>query len=302
MSKLIRNRSGEMEVFVHVVEMGGFSSAAAQLGMTQPAVSKLITRLETRIDTRLLVRSTRQVSLTAEGCLFYERAKTILTEIDEAERITRSGETPSGHIRLNTSAAFAHHILEPALPSFLVAFPEIEIEIGLTDGVIDILAERTDLVVRAGPLKDSGLVARSLGASRMMLVASPSYLAQNGTPQSISDLSNHFRVGFAYPREVRGWQFNESGRTVEVSLRTRVRANDGDAMRRMAVNGLGIARLTEFSVRNDIQNGLLKPIMEEDMIEDHEAFHVVTSPGTGPMPARTRALMDFMVSNCRVDL
>lgn len=138
MSRVSINRSGEMEVFVQVVELGGFSHAARHLGMTQSAVSKLISRLETRLGARLFNRSTRRLDLTAEGCVFYERAREILSSIDEAERQAGLGEQPVGRIRLNTSASYATHILEPVLPVFLEQYPDISLEIVLTDALIDL--------------------------------------------------------------------------------------------------------------------------------------------------------------------
>src|SRR5690606_14942561 len=152
-----QNRSGEMEVFVRVVELGGFSHAARALQMTPSAVSKLIARLEARLGARLLNRSTRQLQLTPEGCAFYERATRILADLEDAERAVGVGEQAVGRVRINTSASYFNHVLAPVLPQFIALYPGVSLDIVQTDAVVDLLAERTDVAIRAGPLKSSSL-------------------------------------------------------------------------------------------------------------------------------------------------
>lgn len=301
MSRISVNRSGEMEVFVQVVELGGFSHAARQLGMSQSAVSKLISRLEARLGARLFNRSTRRLDLTAEGCAFYERAAAILSDIDEAERYARRGEQPVGRIRLNTSASYAAHILEPVLPAFLAQYPEIVLDIVLTDNVIDLLAERTDVVVRAGPLKDSSLIARKLGETPMLIVASPDYLLRAGEPAGVADLDRHRRIGFGYPREIEGWRFIADCEPVQVNPSIGVQASDGEAIRRLALKGLGLARLAAFTVREDIAAGRLRAVLDDYYAEDTEAFHAVYTGQGGPLPARVRAFLNFLAEHGAVE-
>ncbi len=176
------NRTNEMDVFVSVVEQGGFSAAARACRMTPSAVSKLVSRLEARLGARLVNRSTRAFQLTPEGSTFYERATRILADIMEAERSAGAGEQPVGRIRLNTSKSYATHVLAPILPDFLDRHPGVTLELVETDMVIDLLAERTDVAVRAGPLKSSSLVARKLGDTAMTIVAAPAYLSRFGEP------------------------------------------------------------------------------------------------------------------------
>ncbi|HEY9091907.1 LysR family transcriptional regulator [Parasphingorhabdus sp.] len=280
-----------------VVESGGFSHAARQPGMSQSAVSKLISRLETRLGARLFNRSTRSLVLTAEGCAFYERAVTVLSDIDEAERQVGRGEQPIGRIRLNTSASYATHILEPLLPAFCSQYPEIMLDIVLTDALIDLLAERTDVVVRAGPLKDSSLIARKLGETPMLIVASPDYLQQVGEPASVIDFDQHKRIGFGYPRQIEGWRFISDGEPVHANPAIGVQASDGEAIRRLTLKGLGLARLAAFTVRDDIAAGRLKVVLEDHYAEDSEAFHAVYTGQGGPLPARVRALLNFLAEH-----
>ncbi len=300
MSRTEINRSGEMEVFVRIVEQGGFSAAARACRMTPSAVSKLVARLEVRLGTRLVNRSTRAFQLTPEGCAFYERATRILADIEEAERAAGAGEQPVGRIRLNTSASYATHILAPILPEFLDRYPEITLDLVQTDMIVDLLAERTDVAVRAGPMRSSSLVARKLGETRMVVVASPAYLARFGTPQGIGDLDRHNRLGFGYVRTVDGWPMLKDGETVIVPAVGRIQASDGEALRRLALEGNGLARLAEFTVREDIAQGRLVPVLEDLNPGDREAFHAIHIGQGGPLPSRVRALLDFLAERGRI--
>jgi DNA-binding transcriptional LysR family regulator len=295
------NRSGEMEVFVRVVEQGGFSSAARLCRMTPSAVSKLIARLEARLGARLVNRSTRRFQLTPEGSAFYERAMRILADMEDAERNAGAGERPVGHIRLNTSASYATHIFAPILPHFLDHYPGVTIDIVQTDAVIDLLSERTDVAVRAGPLKTSSLVARKLGETAMVIAGAPSYLSRFGEPQTIVDLEHHNRLGFGYVRAVDGWPLKKDDETVVVPTVGRVQASDGEALRQLAIGGNGLARLAVYTVREDIAAGRLIPVLEDFNPGDHEAFHAIHVGQGGPLPSRVRALLDFLAERGRVE-
>lgn len=301
MARLEVNRSGEMEVFVSVVQFGGFSPAARAFRMTPSAVSKLIARLEERLGTRLLNRSTRQLQLTPEGSAFYERARDILADLEDAERAAGMGEQPVGRVRINTSASYANHVLAPILPEFMQRFPGITLDIVQTDLVVDLLAERTDVAVRAGPLKSSSLVARKLGETTPTIVASPAYLERCGEPQTIAELERHNRLGFGYARTVDGWPLRENGRTIVVPPAGRVQTNDGEGMRHLALAGVGLARLSMFTVRDDIAAGRLKRVLAHLETGEMEAFHAVYVGQGGPLPSRIRALLDFLAEHGRIN-
>lgn len=300
MARLDINRSGEMEVFVRVVEQGGFSAAARICRMTPSAVSKLIARLEARLGARLLNRSTRAFQLTPEGCAYYERATRILADIEEAERGAGAGEAPVGRIRVNTSAAYGTHILAPILPDFLRRYPGIGVDLVQTDAVVDLLAARADVAVRAGPLKSSSLVARKLGDTAMVIVGAPSYLAAFGEPRRIADLDGHTRLGFGYARAVEGWPLREGEGTVLVPMGDRIQASDGEALRALALAGNGLARLASFTVRQDVAAGRLIPVLEAFNPGDREDFYAVRIGQGGPVSARVRALLDFLAERGRV--
>lgn len=300
MARIEVNRSGEMEMFVRVVELGGFSLAARAARMTPSAVSKLIARLEARLGARLLNRSTRQLQLTPEGCTFYERATRVLADLEDAERAAGMGEAAVGRVRINTSASYATHILAPLLPEFLASHPGITLDIVQTDAVVDLLAERMDVAIRAGPLKSSSLVARKLGETPLVIVAAPAYLERRGEPRSIADLEHHDRLGFGYARSVDGWTLRGQGKTTIVPVSGRVQASDGEGVRQLALSGVGLARLAGFTVRDDIAAGRLVPVLDHLQTGDKETFHAVYVGQGGPLPSRVRALLDFLARHGRV--
>ncbi|HEL7630811.1 TPA: LysR family transcriptional regulator [Stenotrophomonas maltophilia] len=294
------NRSGELEVFVRVIETGGFSAAARSLDMTPSAVSKLVARLEQRLGTRLLQRSTRQLQLTPEGCAFYERGLRVLADLEEAERCASAHAEPRGRLRVNANVPFGQHFLLPLLPMFLQQHPQVGVDLTLTDEVIDLLEQRTDVAVRAGPLKSSSLVARRLGATRMMIVASPGYAQRHGLPGNVDDLQTHNRLDIGHARAMQGWPLLQGGQVLRVPTSGNARASNGDALRQLVLGGLGLARLAAFQVRDDIAAGRLLPVLEEANPGDLEEVHAVFLGQGGYLPLRVRAFLDFLVET--VDL
>ncbi|MEZ0001896.1 LysR family transcriptional regulator [Sinorhizobium fredii] len=300
MSRPSVNRSGEMEVFVKAVEFGGFSAAARHFRMTPSAVSKLVLRLEERLGVRLVNRSTRKLQLTPEGHAFHERTTRILADIDEAERCASAGESPTGRVRLNVNASFGVHILMPLVPEFRARFPAVTLDIIQTDAVVDLMEARADVAVRAGPLKSSTLIARKLGATRMMIVAAPSYVDRNGIPTSLDELRAHDRLGFCYARAIDGWPLRATGETIVLPASGTVQVSDGEGLRHLALAGAGLARLAEFAVREDIRAGRLLTVLEDLNPGDLEDIHAVFLGQGGALPSRVRAVLDFLASHARV--
>ena len=300
MSRQEINRSGEMEVFVRAAELGGFTAAANACRMTPSAVSKLITRLEKRLGARLIHRSTRRLQLTPEGCAFFERSVAILADIAEAERHASAGERVAGHIRVNTSGSFGNHVLAPLVPGFMALHPNVSLEIFHTDRIVDLMEERADVAIRAGPLKSSSLTARKLGATRNIIVASPDYLRRHGVPRTCAELAEHCRIGFAYSRAIEGWPLLVDGEIATIPAARSLQVGDGEAMRHLALAGGGLARLAAFTVKSDIAAGRLQPVLEEFNPGDIEEFHAVYIGQGGPLPARVRALLDFLRENVRL--
>lgn len=300
MARLEVNRSGELEVFVRVIELGGFSAAARACGMTPSAVSKLVSRLEKRLGARLMNRSTRQLQLTSEGCTFYERGLRLLADLDEAEQGASAQAAPRGRLRVNANVPFGHHFLLPLAPDFLQRHPEVTLDIVLTDEVIDILEQRTDVAVRAGPLKNSSLLARKLGHTRKVIVGSPAYLQGQGTPATPDELLRHNRLGPTYARAESGWPLRFDGKDAVVPVSGNVQASDGEALRHLALAGVGLARLAAFQVTEDIAAGRLLAVLEDCNPGDTEDVHAVFVGQGGHVPLRVRVFLDYLAE--RVDL
>lgn len=292
------NRSGEMTTFVRVVELGGFSAAARAMRMTPSAVSKLVARLEERLGVRLFARSTRKLRLTPEGSVFFERSVRVLEEMDAAERAVATGASPRGKLRVNSNVPFGQLCLLPVLPKFLARHPDVTVDVVLTDAIVDLLEVPTDVAIRTGPLRESRLVARKLGESRMVVVASPAYLASRGTPKTPDDLEKHNRLDFCFARHRDGWPFRlPSGASSVVSAAGNALVSDGEAMRSLALAGLGIARLANFQVADDVEAGRLVPLLESFSTQESEPIHAVFVGSSSRLPPRVRAFLDFLVEN-----
>ncbi|WP_421996058.1 LysR family transcriptional regulator [Roseococcus sp.] len=298
MPRLDTNRAAEMEVFVRVVELGGFTAAAREFRLTPSGVSKLVSRLEARLSARLLNRSTRQLQLTPEGQAFHVRAVRILAEISEAEREAAAGAAPRGHLRVNSNVVFGRRLVVPLVPEFLALHPEVTLDLVLSDMVIDLMQERADIAIRVGPMRDSGLMARRLGASRVVVVASPDYLARHGTPARVEDLARHRGIGWTFQRLRSAWPFRDG---VSAAPPPVARAGDGDVARELALGGVGIARLAMFHIGPDIAAGRLVPLLEAFDPGDREDIHAVYLGQGGPLPARVRAFLDFLAERISVE-
>ena len=295
------NRSGEMEAFVQVVERGGFSAAARALGMTPSAVSKLVARLESRLSVQLVHRSTRKLTLTPEGQQFHERSLRVLADMDEAERCAASGAAPRGRVSINASVPFGHHVLLPLMPRFLELHPQVTVDVSLTDRVVDLMDERTDIAVRWGRLPSSDLVARRLGETGQAIVAAPAYLARYGTPHTPEELEAHNRLGTSYRRAVPDWPLSVDGRLVEMPIVGNMRVGDGSALRRLVLDGVGLGRLSLYHVQADIDAGRLVKVMEEFNPHEMEPIHAVYLGKAGRLPTRVRAMLDFLMGHVKLD-
>ncbi|PKA39994.1 LysR family transcriptional regulator [Rhizobium sullae] len=288
------NRAGEMMVFVRVVEAGSFSEAARSLLMTPSTVSKLVQRIELRLGVRLLERSTRKLSLTDEGRLYYERCSRLLSDLDEIEvSLTRDVRTAHGTIRVNASVAFGTFGIEPLLQEFWEQHPNIVVNLSLSDEIIDLYLDRTDIAFRVGKLADSSLTARLIGTARRRMVASSAYLGKRGTPETIEDLDYHNCLGFNFRRAQPVWPLNQGGRIVDRMVQGNLLANNGETVRRLAVAGAGIARLADFHIDPDVAAGRLVEVLN-DTGHDTEEVHAVFLGGPN-IPQRIRLFLDFMV-------
>lgn len=289
------NRAAEMAVFVRVVEAGGFAGAARSLGLSPSAVSKLVTRLERRLGARLLRRSTRHVAMTPEGEAFHARAQSILAEIDAAEREAGGAALPAGRLRVNTSASYVAHVLAALLPDFLARYPDIDLDIVQTDAIADLVADRSDIAIRAGTLLDSALVSRSLGDTLLIVVAAPTWIARHGEARTFDELAAAGMLGFAYRRASGTW-LPPAGAVPE-----RVRVSDGEGIRQLALAGVAPARLAKFTIRDDLAAGRLIPLLADLAQPTTEPFHAVYVGRSDTLPARARVFLDFIAEEGRVN-
>jgi DNA-binding transcriptional LysR family regulator len=292
------NRAGEMEVFVLAAELKSFSAAGRKLRLSPSAISKLVTRIEDRLGARLIVRTTRRLELTPEGEVYLGRARAILAEIAETERIVAEGArvVPRGALRVNASVGFGERYILPLVPDFLALYPEIELDLTLTDGVIDVIGERTDVAIRSGPLRDSSLKARKLLESGKAVIAAPAYLEKHGTPQHPADLASHNCLRFNFRRSMDDWPFlSEDGYTVEAyDITGNMLVSSGAIQRQLCLDGVGLGRIGRFHIEPDIAAGRLVPVLEAFNPGDIEVVHAVFA-GHEHLAARIRAFIDFLV-------
>lgn len=300
MARLDLNRSGEMEVFVRVVAAGGLSPAARSLRMTPSAVSKLLARLEARLGARLINRSTRRLTLTPEGQVFHDQALRVLADIDEAERAVTSSATPRGRVRVNASVGFGVHWLIPLVPAFTARYPEVALDLVLTDQVVDLMDARTDVAIRVGPMPASSLMARKLLETRMAVAASPDYLARRGTPETPDDLEVHDLIGFNFTRHLAGWPLlTTDGQKVIHRFDSPVTAGDGETARALALAGSGLARLSLIHIQSDLDAGRLVKVLEPFNPGDIEDVRAVYVGHGGRLPSRVRVFLDFLAETVR---
>lgn len=292
------NRAGEMEVFATAAELRSFSAAGRKLKLSPSAVSKLVTRMEDRLGTRLLVRTTRSLQLTPEGEVYLARARRILADIAETEIVVSSGgqAVPRGLLRVNALVGFGERYILPLIGDFLALYPHVQLDLSLTDGVIDLVEERTDIAIRSGILRDSSLKARKLLETRRVVVAAPDYLAKHGTPRTPDDLDTHNCLDFNFRRNRDGWPFvdPETGQVVMRPIAGNMLVNSGVMLRRLCLDGIGIGRIGYFHVERDIAAGRLAMLLEHHRPVDEEVIHAVFA-GHEHLATRIRAFIDFLV-------
>lgn len=293
------NRAGEMQVFVLAAELKSFSAAGRRLKLSPSAVSKLVTRLEDRLGTRLVVRSTRTLQLTAEGETYLARATRILAEIADTEAVVAGGGRmlPRGPLSINASVGFGERYILPLSGAFLALFPDVQLDITLTDDTVDLIRDRVDIAIRHGTLRNSSLIARKLGQSRQVVIASPQYLARSGAPDRPEDLAHHNCINFNFLRAVEGWPFRDpdTGRTFVRPVSGSLKASSGSIIRQFCLDGLGIGRVGRFHVEPDIEAGRLVPVLEPYNPGDIEEIHALYA-GHEHLAVRIRAFIEFLAA------
>jgi DNA-binding transcriptional LysR family regulator len=290
------DRLTTIDAFVRVADLGSFSAAAKAMRSTQSNVSKHVAALEAYLGGRLLERSARSVSLTEQGRRYYAHAIEILHSVERArQQFADAREAISGTIRVAASHAFGRSQIVPALPGLLARHPNLNVDLCLSDRSVDLVREGIDLSFRVANLKDSDLIARRVGSAARRAVASPSYLAQHGNPQSPAELARHQCIHFAGINAPRIWKLRDGRESVVVPVKGRLSIDASDAIREAAVHGLGIALLPEWVLRNDIDEGRLVVVLEKFQPPPLPVYAVMPRRARGS--AMTRATVEHMCAH-----
>ncbi len=285
-----------MKAFSRVVEVGTFTRAAQMLGMPKPTLSKLVQGLEAHLRTKLLNRTTRRVTVTTDGAAYYERVVRILADVDELDgSMSLSQGSPKGRLRIDISASLAMLILIPTLPQFHARYPDIQIDLGVTDRPVDLVGENVDCVVRAGAISDQSLIARRIAEFHFISCATPTYLARHGEPRHPAELERgHTVVGYfssstgkPFPLEFRrGEETQETGAPYTVAV------NDGNAYLAAGLAGLGIMRAPLFMLEEHLASGALVPVLREWTIDPVPLY--VVYPPNRHLSSKLRVFVDWV--------
>ena len=288
------NPKSDIAVFVRVVQDGGFTAAAGSLELSKGAVSKMVNRLEARLGARLLNRTTRRLTLTEAGDAFYRRALPALAELEDAEReVAEHTGSPRGHLRVSAPSFYGAEILSRHLAEFRQRFPDISLELRLENRLVDLVEERFDVAIRMSAPRDSSLVMRHLDDIPMRVCAAPDYLARHGTPDTPGDLRDHQCLLYLLVPRPHEWSFlDDNGRHYAVHVEGRLSTDDDHALRRAAIDGLGILRMPELFLREAINDGELIPLWPDAPAPG--VTLALVYPSRRELPRKTRAFVDFI--------
>ncbi|WP_457790177.1 LysR substrate-binding domain-containing protein [Pseudomonas sp. PL-6] len=292
------DRFDAMQAFVRVVEAGSFTKAATTLHMSKTSVTQLVQQLEARLRVRLLNRTTRRVAVTADGAAYYERAVRLLADMDDAETsLSSAAALPRGRLRVDVPSPLARMILVPALPAFHAKYPDIQLDMGVSDRVVDLIGDKVDCVVRGGEIADQSLIARHVGDLQLGVYAAPSYLQRAGTPSHPRELedSHHRIVGFLWARAGKPlpYAMQCGDERLRVQGRYVLAVDDGNAYLAAGLAGLGILWLPDYMAKAHRQRGELVPLLEHWRLEPMPLY--LAFPPNRHVSAKLRVFIDWVV-------
>jgi DNA-binding transcriptional LysR family regulator len=292
------DRFDAMQAFARVVETGSFTKAADTLHMSKTTVTQLVQQLEARLRVRLLNRTTRKVNVTADGAAYYERVIRLLADMDDAETsLSNASTSPRGRLRVDVPSPLARLILIPALPAFYARYPEIQLDMGVSDRVVDIIDENVDCVVRGGEITDLSLVARHVGDLPISVYAAPSYLQRAGIPAHPSEVedSQHRVVRFmgSRTRTVMPYELQRGGEQINIQGRPVLAVDDGNAYLAAGLAGLGILPLPDYMANAHLASGELVRLFEEWKLEPMPLY--LAFPPNRHVSAKLRVFMEWVV-------
>lgn len=289
------DRLDAMQLFVRVAELGSFSGAAQQLGVARSVVTRQIAGLEAHLGVKLMARSTRRLTLTSAGTAYLEKCRVILNLVEAAEiGVAEERQTPRGNIRISLPLSFGLKRLAPLLLDFSQRYPEVALDMDYSDRRVNLIEEGIDLSVRVTRRLDAGDVARRIGASRMLVLASPDYLSRHGRPAHPSELEHHVCLGYTNAGASTAWQFLVDGQLENFHIRSRINANNGDVLTEAAAQGLGIACQPDFIAGSFIADGRLIEILADYPGPELGIYAML--PSNRHVPHRVRVLMDFLAA------
>jgi LysR family transcriptional regulator for bpeEF and oprC len=287
------NRLESMELFVRVVEAGSFSKAAKTAGVNQPTVSKHIAALEAHLGAQLIRRTSRGLNLTDAGQDYYESAVRIIGDVGEAEaRIGRGQTAPSGQIRVAMSPAFGRMYVIPRLPEFFTAYPDVTIDLEISERHVNLIEEGIDVALRIGHLSDSSLVARRIGSMEAATVATPAYLKRNGRPSTPAELKNHRCVVFMFHGAPRQWQLKGPAGPVTLIPKGVIYTNDAEYLRAAVLAGLGIAHNASWLFAPELESGAVTRLLK-DYVPDRNTINAVRPAGRR-LPSKVKVFIEFL--------
>ncbi|MFC0132486.1 LysR family transcriptional regulator [Massilia eurypsychrophila] len=286
---------GSMKMYVAVVEGGSFAAAASKLDISRAMVSKQIQKLEEHLGTRLMNRTTRRLSVTETGRAFYERSAQIITDVEEAEQIAgQMTSTPQGVLRLTIPLSYGQHRLAAIIGAYTQAYPQVQLDISLSDRKIDLVDEGFDLAIRIGAMPQSDLIARKIGGVHSIVCAAPAYLARHGAPQTPAELTGHACLGYTLTGSGAEWRMEGPDGAVTVAISGPIRADNGDIIRLAAQSGAGIVFQPHFIVGDDIDAGRLVRLLPDWQSAELGVYAVY--PSRKHLSAKVRTFVDFIVA------
>jgi DNA-binding transcriptional LysR family regulator len=290
------DRLDAMHQFIRVAELGSFSAVAQQLGIARSVVTRQIAALETHLGVKLMVRSTRRLALTSAGTAYLEKCRVILNLVEAAETdVAEERQAPRGNIRISLPLSFGLKRLAPRLLEFSQRYPEVALDMDYSDRRVNLIEEGIDLSIRITRRLQPGDVARRIGSGRMLVVASPEYLARHGRPRHPSELAHHECLGYTAGGAGQSWQFMVDGQLASFPVRSRINANNGDVLTEAAAQGLGITLQPDFIADSFLAAGRVESILTDFPVPELGIYAML--PSNRHVPHRVRVLMDFLAAS-----
>jgi DNA-binding transcriptional LysR family regulator len=294
--RIMANEISDLRLFTRIVAAGSLSETARRLNSSLPAVSRSLAALEARLGVRLIDRASRRFNLTAEGSLLYQRATGILTDIDEAEaEASAKAKAPRGRLRVGAPLEIGRRQIAPLIAQFVEQYPEIIVELILTDSIFDVLGDELDIGLQADPPNDGNIISRTLISSRRVVCASPDYLSRNPSPKLPTDLLAHNCIRFVRGHHVIDrWIFKEAGATKEIQVHGNLSTNNSEVMHEWGLLGRGVVVKAHWDIKGDLQNGRLIELLAPYACDDISLY--ATFPTRSHLPYRVRVFIDFVVA------